>query len=576
MNSHSFTCSRFHAYQNIVRLPEFSATHWDPEQSQAGITICELEYGGWPTSLTQREDCVLIFEELEEARTTLEQIQQILKDVERIPRQCTTVLVEQDTGGETVCQPAPVNNTCGKREERMSSKEWLERHSLKAQHLGLYETLASVAFKHCDGVVDLLKPPAKEVSLKGNELSSTDGLDSQYSNEDEKHCKRNDYSESSQPATIVHPKLINARYCDEFVHILWKDGSLAHVQVTPQFYRLYSRRVKATLTAIQRRIDWLCEGSRELFGTITEDESAADWVKNLSCSGTTNTLAALQFALACKRTQGIYLLSDGRPDQDPKTVLLKMHLINRIPINTVSFNCADKEANQFLFDLAKESGGRFHYFSNTSRHPASADQWESEDLRLLRQEYRHGLDCLEKMAQLRDECQRLAWKSTKAPTMERNNKIVKRKTRRPARSRSMYTIGRRGSSDTILDSDQTLTDNNQTAPLQRGGHTLKQRSDTAAFVRYPEIIESKSKKLTGSKSPVGCRSRRDDDYDPYYAFVKSLHEDHAQNEDFILFETKEVLDRQAKRYQKQVKAQLTTKLTTRGSKLKAEQNNTEP
>ncbi|KAF7242540.1 hypothetical protein EG68_10757 [Paragonimus skrjabini miyazakii] len=268
------TGGRFHAYQNTVRLPEYSATHWDPEQNQAGITICELEYGGWPTSLTQREDCVLIFEELEEARTTLEQIRQILKDVENIPRQCATVLGEQGAGGKTVCQPTSLKNTCGRREEHMSSKEWLECHSLKSQHLGLYETLANVSFKHCDGVVDLLKPPTSDVSLNEDEPLSTDGRDSQYFNKDGKHREKNYSSESSQPAAIVHPKLINARYCDEFVHVLWKDGSLVHVQVTPQLYQLYSRRVKATLTAIQRRIDWLCEGSRELFGTITEDEAS--------------------------------------------------------------------------------------------------------------------------------------------------------------------------------------------------------------------------------------------------------------------------------------------------------------
>ncbi|KAF6772838.1 hypothetical protein AHF37_07631 [Paragonimus kellicotti] len=218
-----------------------------------------------------RETC-LIFQELEEARTTLEHVQQILEEVERIPRQCASVA--QGAGGRTAYQPAPLKNTCGKREEHMSSKEWLERHSLKSQHLGLYETLAHVSFKHCDGVVDLLKPPTSELSLNVDELLYTDDRHSQYSNTEGKHRERNYSSESSQPAAIVHPKLINARYCDEFVHVLWKDGSLVHVQVTPQLYQLYSRRVKATLTAIQRRIDWLCEGSRELFGTITEDEAS--------------------------------------------------------------------------------------------------------------------------------------------------------------------------------------------------------------------------------------------------------------------------------------------------------------
>jgi len=34
-----------------------------------------------------------------------------------------------------------------------------------------------------------------------------------------------------------------------------------------------------------------------------------------------------------------------------------------VPIHTISFNCNDREANEFLYELAKESGGRFHYYS---------------------------------------------------------------------------------------------------------------------------------------------------------------------------------------------------------------------
>ena len=71
---------------------------------------------------------------------------------------------------------------------------------------------------------------------------------------------------------IVRPKLINAQYCSNFVHVRWKDGSLVHVQITPELYRLYARRMKSRLTAIQQRLNWLRQGSRELYGTITEDE----------------------------------------------------------------------------------------------------------------------------------------------------------------------------------------------------------------------------------------------------------------------------------------------------------------
>lgn len=73
---------------------------------------------------------------------------------------------------------------------------------------------------------------------------------------------------------------------------------------------------------------------------------------------------------------GVYLLSDGRPDQDPRSILLSMQLQHPLPIHTASFNCSDPEANQFLKQLAQLTGGRFHYFTQTPRHPADTDQWE--------------------------------------------------------------------------------------------------------------------------------------------------------------------------------------------------------
>ena len=43
--------------------------------------------------------------------------------------------------------------------------------------------------------------------------------------------------------------------------------------------------------------------------------TAWQWIKELVCRGSTNTLGALRHALADHQTQAIYLLSDGRPDQ---------------------------------------------------------------------------------------------------------------------------------------------------------------------------------------------------------------------------------------------------------------------
>ena len=44
--------------------------------------------------------------------------------------------------------------------------------------------------------------------------------------------------------------------------------------------------------------------------------------------------------------------------QPPSSILAQVQLLNQVPIHTISFNCADTEANQFLCQLAAETGGR--------------------------------------------------------------------------------------------------------------------------------------------------------------------------------------------------------------------------
>ena len=46
-----------------------------------------------------------------------------------------------------------------KDEQYMSSREWLQIYGLDARKLGLYDVLGGVAFKHLDGVIDIMQPP---------------------------------------------------------------------------------------------------------------------------------------------------------------------------------------------------------------------------------------------------------------------------------------------------------------------------------------------------------------------------------------------------------------------------------
>ncbi|NXK03441.1 VWA3B protein, partial [Herpetotheres cachinnans] len=128
------------------------------------------------------------------------------------------------------------------------------------------------------------------------------------------------------------------------------------------------------------------------------------WIKGLEVGSSTNTLKALQIALADTDTQAIYLLTDGRPDQPPQIILAQVQLCHKIPIHTVSFNCDDTEANKFLYELSTKTEGRFHYYNIYLTDPDAAEFIVSEDIHLLKREIEQGERDLEKVKTLHAEC----------------------------------------------------------------------------------------------------------------------------------------------------------------------------
>lgn len=58
------------------------------------------------------------------------------------------------TGSAMLCSCASDAN--------LSSRQWLEKFGLKARKLTLYDALASCAFHHSDGVVDIKSMPVDE------------------------------------------------------------------------------------------------------------------------------------------------------------------------------------------------------------------------------------------------------------------------------------------------------------------------------------------------------------------------------------------------------------------------------
>ncbi|CAN0376268.1 unnamed protein product [Lampetra planeri] len=287
-------------------------------------------------------------------------------------------------------------------EAEQSSRAWLARYGLEARGLALHTALGRCAFRHADGVVD---------SAHG------------------------DYGRRRRV-------LVNARYCSCFVHTLWADGALVHVYVPERVYRDYAVRLTAALRLIQSRLEWLQRGSRVLFGSIVEDrvyvlidtslsmedkldllkeklyllideqlryksgfnlvrfgsragawrrqivdtteshlDDARAWVESLEAGGSTDTLGALRLALGDPATEGVYLLSDGRPDQPPRTVLSHVRYDPPVPVHTVSFCCEDATAADFLHSLASDTGGRYHVYppGGAPHTPPPAANGDSDD-----------------------------------------------------------------------------------------------------------------------------------------------------------------------------------------------------
>ncbi|XP_071286973.1 von Willebrand factor A domain-containing protein 3B isoform X3 [Agelaius tricolor] len=357
------------------------------------------------------EDVFLIWKELEEARSTVRQVQEMLSESDQS--------ASQDAGKGD--HPLSKHIT----DEYLTSEKWLQKYGLKAQKLTLYDALADSVFHHVDGPVGINTKPE-------DECSQTDA-----------ETKR---------------KIIHARYCDKFVHTLWKDGSVVHVYVTTEKYRQYEEKMRTALRQVEGRIKWLQQGSRGLFGNVFEDDicilidtsqsmknklplvkekifqlmqeqlrhkkrfnfvkfsaqavawqeklvevneknlqDAWLWIKGLEVGSSTNTLKALQTALADTDTQAIYLLTDGRPDQPPQIILAEVQLHCKIPIHTVSFNCDDIEANKFLYDLSTTTEGRFHYYNIYLSDPDTPEFIFNKDIYLLKREIDQGEKDLEKV-----------------------------------------------------------------------------------------------------------------------------------------------------------------------------------
>ncbi|XP_059671529.1 von Willebrand factor A domain-containing protein 3B [Gavia stellata] len=408
---------RFHAFTEKNDYGDAAGPALKCEEDGKGLIALNSRKvkGRMPLVAGVREDVFLIWKELEEARSTVRQVQKILSESDQSASRDADHPLQKHTS-----------------DKYLTSEKWLQKYGLKAQKLTLYDALADCTFRHADGIVDIKTKPEDE---------------------------------SSQTDAETKRKVIHAKYCDKFVHTFWKDGSIVHIYVSTEKYKQYEKKMRTALRQVEGRIKWLQQGSRGLFGNVFEDdvyilidtsqsmkdklplvkekifqliqeqlrhkkrfnfvkfsaqavawqeklaevneENLQDawlWIKGLEVGSSTNTLKALQIALADTDTQAIYLLTDGRPDQPPQIVLAQVQLHRKIPIHTVSFNCDDIEANKFLYELSTETEGRFHYYNIYLTDPDASEFNVSEDIRLLKREIEQGERDLEKVKTFHDKC----------------------------------------------------------------------------------------------------------------------------------------------------------------------------
>ncbi|XP_037670928.1 von Willebrand factor A domain-containing protein 3A isoform X2 [Choloepus didactylus] len=216
----------------------------------------------------------------------------------------------------------------------------------------------------------------------------------------------------------------SAKYCSVFPSVE-VNGMLRHIHWTLREIEAYITSLEKVMRHYVQRLQWLLSGSRRLFGAILERKvcilldtsgsmgpylqqvkselilliweqlrkhcesfnllsfaeglhpwqdalvetteaachQAMKWVTHLEAQGSTSVLQALLKAFSFHGVEGLYLLTDGKPDTSCSLVLSEVQRFEEkrdVKVHTISFNCSDRVAVEFLRKLASLTGGRYH------------------------------------------------------------------------------------------------------------------------------------------------------------------------------------------------------------------------
>ncbi|XP_010895711.3 von Willebrand factor A domain-containing protein 3A isoform X2 [Esox lucius] len=267
-----------------------------------------------------------------------------------------------------------------KQEEICSTKQWLKKFSIKKQKLDLNKLMSGPECTHHRKLVpSVLKRVAARycsifpsVHINGalKHLQLTPGEMKQYLTQTERllHCYTQRMAWLLSGSRRVFGVVLEKEVCvliDVSGSMAPYLGDLKSKLASLIWDQLHHNTVRFSVLAFSGGVTvWrpaLQEPTEEACG------SAVQWVCQLDCHGGTNTLEALQTGCGFGDGVGLYLLSDGKPDSSCSLVLREAETLTaekHITIHTVSYNCTDSSANDFLKNLAHKTGGRYHRCHN--------------------------------------------------------------------------------------------------------------------------------------------------------------------------------------------------------------------
>ncbi|ETE59439.1 von Willebrand factor A domain-containing protein 3A, partial [Ophiophagus hannah] len=125
-----------------------------------------------------------------------------------------------------------------------------------------------------------------------------------------------------------------------------------HLQIQPKDLDDYIEQMERVLRCYVRRLQWLLSELDPCGPKVGGKLTPLNQFRLITCR-----------ALSLENVEALYILTDGKPDTSCNLILREIEALTKSPavsIHTISFNCTDRVANDFLKKLAFQTGGRYH------------------------------------------------------------------------------------------------------------------------------------------------------------------------------------------------------------------------